>query len=187
MTSRASLPKTRTKEAEYVASLNHHKKRFDPNQKCFRRSTFNYMLNYLSPKNKYRQFYLNISFLFKRLKFVDFYLIGEEHNFVKLSGGEIDSRNEPYDYGSIMHYGKNTFAKAVSLETIIAKKRPLLNMRPQIGQREKLSRGDIKQTKKMYNCPGKLIKTKQNKMTIRTRSKKKLGENQGRKEMRAKW
>ena len=89
-----------------------------------------------------------------------FLVTGEEHNFMKLSGGEIDSRNEPYDYGSIMHYGKNTFSKAVSLETIIARKRPMSILRPQIGQREKLSRGDIRQTKKMYHCPGKSLEEK---------------------------
>lgn len=78
---------------------------------------------------------------------------GEEHNFLQLSLTEIDSRNEPYDYGSIMHYGKSTFAKEVSQITILPKKDPRTSLIPEIGQREQLSAGDIRQTSKMYRCP----------------------------------
>ncbi|PFX27229.1 Bone morphogenetic protein 1-like, partial [Stylophora pistillata] len=78
---------------------------------------------------------------------------GEEHNFLKLSSAEINSLEEPYDYASIMHYGKNTFAKEVSQITILPKKDPQTALLPEIGQREKLSVGDIRQTAKMYRCP----------------------------------
>ncbi len=32
---------------------------------------------------------------------------GQEHNFEKRTVGEVDSRSVPYDYKSIMHYGKS--------------------------------------------------------------------------------
>lgn len=35
-------------------------------------------------------------------------LLGEEHNFQKLTAAEIDSRNEEYDYGYV--FWKNIFA-----------------------------------------------------------------------------
>ncbi|XP_020628103.1 tolloid-like protein 1 [Orbicella faveolata] len=77
---------------------------------------------------------------------------GEEHNFLQLSSTEINSLNEPYDYGSIMHYGKSTFAKEVSQVTILPKKDPETELIPEIGQRDQLSQGDIRQTSKMYRC-----------------------------------
>ena len=90
-----------------------------------------------------------------KFKWAQFFFSGEEHNFLQLSSTEIDSRNEPYDYGSIMHYGKSTFAKEVSQITILPKKDPRTSLIPEIGQREQLSAGDIRQTSKMYRCPGK--------------------------------
>lgn len=78
---------------------------------------------------------------------------GEEHNFLKLSSAEINSLNEPYDYASIMHYGKYTFAKEGHQVTILPKKNSQTDLTPEIGQREKLSIGDIRQTEKMYRCP----------------------------------
>jgi tolkin protein len=48
-----------------------------------------------------------------------------------------------------MHYGPNTFSKSSQLETIKSLKKKV-NM----GQRQRLSRGDIRQTNKMYHCPG---------------------------------
>lgn len=77
---------------------------------------------------------------------------GEEHNFLQLSSTEINSLNEAYDYASIMHYGKSTFAKEVSQVTILPKKDPETDLIPEIGQREQLSQGDIRQTSKMYRC-----------------------------------
>ncbi|KAJ7379470.1 Bone morphogenetic protein 1 [Desmophyllum pertusum] len=82
-----------------------------------------------------------------------YFFAGEEHNFLQLSSTEINSLNEPYDYGSIMHYGKSTFAKEVSQVTILPKKDPKTELTPEIGQRDQLSTGDIRQTSKMYRCP----------------------------------
>ncbi|XP_031559878.1 tolloid-like protein 1 [Actinia tenebrosa] len=78
---------------------------------------------------------------------------GEEHNFQKLTNRDIDSRNEDYDYGSIMHYGKYTFSTSKNHVTILPKRNPFSRMVPIIGQREKLSNGDVRQTHKMYRCP----------------------------------
>lgn len=83
-----------------------------------------------------------------------FLFLGEEHNFLKLSSAEINSLNEPYDYASIMHYGKYTFAREGHQVTILPKKNSQTDLTPEIGQREKLSIGDIRQTEKMYRCPG---------------------------------
>ena len=58
-----------------------------------------------------------------------------------------------------MHYGKSTFAKAVSQVTILPKKDPETELTPEIGQRDQLSQGDIRQTSKMYRCAGKANKT----------------------------
>lgn len=77
---------------------------------------------------------------------------GEEHNFLQLSSTEINSRKEPYDYGSIMHYGKSTFAKEINKVTILPLKNPRTELIPEIGQRQQLSAGDIRQTSKMYQC-----------------------------------
>ncbi|ESO03888.1 hypothetical protein HELRODRAFT_191792 [Helobdella robusta] len=82
-------------------------------------------------------------------------LPGQEYNFNTLTHSEVNSLNEEYDYLSIMHYARNTFSKAVHLDTIT----PLVyqDIRPEIGQRIELSPGDIVQANKLYNCP-KLIK-----------------------------
>ena len=73
----------------------------------------------------------------------------DKHNFVKQESIKINSHGEAYDYESIMHYGPNTFSKSSQLQTIRPFKK---NIR--IGQRERLSAGDIRQTNKMYQCPG---------------------------------
>lgn len=53
-----------------------------------------------------------------------------------------------------MHYARNTFSKGTYLDTIqpvdIAGRK-----RPEIGQRVRLSEGDIAQTKLLYKCPSK--------------------------------
>lgn len=58
-----------------------------------------------------------------------------------------------------MHYGKSTFAKEVSQVTILPKQDPDTKLIPEIGQRDQLSLGDIRQTAKMYRCAGKANKT----------------------------
>lgn len=57
-----------------------------------------------------------------------------------------------YDYDSIMHYARNTFSKGTYLDTIQPIDVPG-RKRPEIGQRVRLSEGDIAQTNLLYKCP----------------------------------
>lgn len=76
----------------------------------------------------------------------------QDYNFDKLKPEEVDSLGEPYDYASIMHYARDTFSRAMYLDTILPKS-TVGGRRPEIGQRVQLSPGDISQTKKLYRCP----------------------------------
>lgn len=80
--------------------------------------------------------------------------IGQEYNFNKLTEEEVNSLGLPYDYDSIMHYAKNTFSKGTYLDTILPLETPG-KKRPEIGQRIKLSEGDIAQTNLLYKCHSK--------------------------------
>nr|XP_003701332.1 PREDICTED: bone morphogenetic protein 1 isoform X1 [Megachile rotundata] len=76
---------------------------------------------------------------------------GQEYNFNKLTEEEVNSLGLPYDYDSIMHYAKNTFSRGTYLDTIL----PMEShgkKRPEIGQRLRLSEGDIAQTNLLYKC-----------------------------------
>uniref|UniRef100_A0A8C5HBT0 Metalloendopeptidase n=1 Tax=Gouania willdenowi TaxID=441366 RepID=A0A8C5HBT0_GOUWI len=77
---------------------------------------------------------------------------GQEYNFLKMESGEVNSLGEVYDFGSIMHYARNTFSRSVFLDTILPRYE-VDGVRPSIGQRTKLSRGDITQACKLYKCP----------------------------------
>ncbi|KAL5017782.1 hypothetical protein ScPMuIL_003504 [Solemya velum] len=78
---------------------------------------------------------------------------GQEYNFNKLTESEVNSLGEQYDYGSIMHYARNTFARATYVDTILPQRKPGMVVRPEIGQRVRLSPGDISQARKLYSCP----------------------------------
>ena len=54
-----------------------------------------------------------------------------------------------------MHYARNTFARATYVDTILPRKKPEMVVRPEIGQRVRLSPGDIAQANKLYRCPCK--------------------------------
>lgn len=55
-----------------------------------------------------------------------------------------------------MHYARNTFSKGTYLDTILPIE--VLNMkRPEIGQRLRLSEGDIAQANLLYKCPSKFV------------------------------
>ncbi|KAF4517887.1 hypothetical protein B566_EDAN001841 [Ephemera danica] len=54
----------------------------------------------------------------------------------------------PYDYGSVMHYGRNFFSKN-GLDTIVPKDNWVT-----IGQRTHLSNSDIAKIRRMYKCYG---------------------------------
>ncbi|CAH3027830.1 unnamed protein product, partial [Porites evermanni] len=73
---------------------------------------------------------------------------GQENNFDKFAQGKILHLGEPYDYGSIMHYGTHAFSSN-GKPTITT----LQTGGAQIGQREALSANDIRQINKLYKCP----------------------------------
>uniref|UniRef100_A0A8D9B309 Metalloendopeptidase n=2 Tax=Cacopsylla melanoneura TaxID=428564 RepID=A0A8D9B309_9HEMI len=79
---------------------------------------------------------------------------GQDYNFNKLTEEEVNSLGLQYDYDSIMHYARNTFSKGSYLDTIqpIDYQRRGTSKRPEIGQRIKLSEGDIAQTNLLYKC-----------------------------------
>uniref|UniRef100_A0A671T9R7 Metalloendopeptidase n=1 Tax=Sinocyclocheilus anshuiensis TaxID=1608454 RepID=A0A671T9R7_9TELE len=77
---------------------------------------------------------------------------GQEYNFLKMEPGEVDSLGEVYDFDSIMHYARNTFSRGIFLDTILPRY-DVNGVRPPIGQRTRLSKGDIAQARKLYKCP----------------------------------
>uniref|UniRef100_A0A182QG59 Metalloendopeptidase n=1 Tax=Anopheles farauti TaxID=69004 RepID=A0A182QG59_9DIPT len=78
-------------------------------------------------------------------------VVGQEYNFNKLTEDEVNSLGLPYDYDSIMHYARNTFSKGTYLDTIFPIEVPG-RKRPEIGQRLRLSEGDIAQANLLYKC-----------------------------------
>ncbi|XP_066028110.1 nematocyst expressed protein 6 isoform X2 [Pocillopora verrucosa] len=74
---------------------------------------------------------------------------GAEDNFKKAKPNSVDSRGEPYDYGSIMHYSKYAGNIRPGVMTIDAK-----DPNAEIGQLKGPSKSDIKQARLMYGCGG---------------------------------
>jgi len=72
---------------------------------------------------------------------------GHEGNFNKYPSTYIDMLGQPYDYGSIMHYGAYAFAKDRSKPTIVPKQSGVT-----IGQRVRLSDTDVKEIQLLYGC-----------------------------------
>lgn len=60
-----------------------------------------------------------------------------------------------------MHYARTTFSKGSYLDTIQPIHDMPGNKKPEIGQRIKLSEGDIDQTNLLYSCPSKFTKLTQ--------------------------
>ncbi|CAH1793785.1 unnamed protein product [Owenia fusiformis] len=78
---------------------------------------------------------------------------GQDYNFNMLSENEVNSLGQTYDYESIMHYARNTFSRGNYVDTILPKLKEGQYTRPEIGQRDKLSTGDITQANLLYKCP----------------------------------
>ena len=81
---------------------------------------------------------------------------GYGHNFWKRKPFQIDYHGEGYDFGSVMHYGLSAFRNKSGLRTIevINEAEYIWQEQPSIGQRKALSKSDITQINRMYNCPG---------------------------------
>ena len=81
---------------------------------------------------------------------------GLEYDFRKRTYSDIDSHSSPYDYGSIMHYRKTTFSRNnISPTIVVTNSRAYAYQgRPILGQRSRLSYGDIAQVNRLYDyCP----------------------------------
>ncbi|XP_016422710.1 high choriolytic enzyme 1-like [Sinocyclocheilus rhinocerous] len=67
------------------------------------------------------------------------------YNFQKQN---TNNQKTPYDYGSIMHYGRTAFSIQPELETIT----PIPDETVEIGQRQGMSNTDILRINKLYGC-----------------------------------
>ncbi|KAG9346478.1 hypothetical protein JZ751_006789, partial [Albula glossodonta] len=67
------------------------------------------------------------------------------YNFEKQ---DTNNQNTPYDYSSIMHYGRTAFSTQRGKETIT----PIPNPNIEIGQRSNLSTWDIRRINILYRC-----------------------------------
>ncbi|KAK6326643.1 hypothetical protein J4Q44_G00022880 [Coregonus suidteri] len=75
---------------------------------------------------------------------------GKEHNFEKRSASQTSTLGTPYDYTSVMHYGKDDFTNGNG-STIITKQPEYQNV---IGQRLDMSFNDVLKLNTLYNCNG---------------------------------
>ncbi|XP_044223739.1 high choriolytic enzyme 1-like [Thunnus albacares] len=67
------------------------------------------------------------------------------YNFYKQNTNNL---NTPYDYSSIMHYGRTAFSIQYGRDSIT----PIPNANVQIGQRKGMSQWDIKRINRLYSC-----------------------------------
>uniref|UniRef100_A0A915AT68 Zinc metalloproteinase n=1 Tax=Parascaris univalens TaxID=6257 RepID=A0A915AT68_PARUN len=72
---------------------------------------------------------------------------GTQGNFEKRSSQTTDNMGEPYDLGSVMHYGSKAFAVDYARNTIRTRDR---NFQQTIGQRSQMSFKDIKMINRRY-------------------------------------
>jgi hypothetical protein len=73
---------------------------------------------------------------------------GMEHNFTKYDQFTVGSFSTNYDFDSIMHYGRTSFSRN-GRDTITTLSSSNQN---RIGQRLRLSQGDIQRLRTMYSC-----------------------------------
>ncbi|KAJ8247526.1 hypothetical protein GJAV_G00247390 [Gymnothorax javanicus] len=69
---------------------------------------------------------------------------GQEYNFRKIRTNNLGT---PYDYGSVMHYGRYAFSRNRQ-PTIV----PIQNKNAQIGRAQQMSRNDILRVNRLYGC-----------------------------------
>ncbi|XP_014057058.2 meprin A subunit beta isoform X1 [Salmo salar] len=73
---------------------------------------------------------------------------GKEHNFEKRSASQTSTLGTPFDYTSVMHYGKEDFTNGNG-STIITKQPEYQDV---IGQRLDMSSNDVLKLNTLYNC-----------------------------------
>lgn len=74
--------------------------------------------------------------------------VGKEHNFRKVSNETSTTNGVPYDYFSVMHYGKDAFSNGNG-STIITKDPKFQDV---IGQRLEVSPSDVLELNLLYKC-----------------------------------
>ena len=81
---------------------------------------------------------------------------GHEHNFLKRNGFEVDYQGEGYDYASVMHYRLDTFNTRDPLHTLEVTNQAEYERQgsPELGRVPTLSKSDVTQLNRLYNCPG---------------------------------
>uniref|UniRef100_H3C1D0 Metalloendopeptidase n=1 Tax=Tetraodon nigroviridis TaxID=99883 RepID=H3C1D0_TETNG len=73
---------------------------------------------------------------------------GKENNFRKVNKNDSITNGVPYDYLSVMHYGKNAFSNGIG-PTIVTKDPAFQDV---IGQRLEMSPSDVLELNRLYNC-----------------------------------
>ncbi|XP_028326875.1 meprin A subunit beta-like [Gouania willdenowi] len=73
---------------------------------------------------------------------------GEKRNFFKLTPQTSTTFGAPYDYESVMHYGRRFFTKNYA-DTIVTKDP---DYQDKIGQRNEMSPWDVYKVNRLYNC-----------------------------------
>ena len=81
---------------------------------------------------------------------------GKEHNFLRRNTFQVDSQGEGYDYASVMHYRLDAFNKVDGLDTLRVTNQQLYEKQgsPDIGRLPTLSKSDVTQLNRLYNCQG---------------------------------
>lgn len=74
--------------------------------------------------------------------------LGFENNFVKVSKEESTTNGVPYDYWSVMHYGKNAFSNGNGSTMITTDPK----FKDIIGQRFDMSPRDVLELNLLYQC-----------------------------------
>lgn len=76
---------------------------------------------------------------------------GMENNFERYTQSQIETFNEPYDYGSIMHYQNDAFSTN-GKPTIRPSLAGYEGWERYMGRLDEMSEGDIRKLKKYYQC-----------------------------------
>ncbi|XP_041797517.1 meprin A subunit beta-like [Chelmon rostratus] len=111
---------------DYIATIEHE---------------FLHALGFFHEQSRYdRDEYLTIAF--------ENIIEGFENNFEKVSEASSTTNGVPYDYMSVMHYGKNAFSNGNG-STIITKDPQFQDV---IGQRLEMSPSDVRELNLLYKC-----------------------------------